>query len=116
MDTSTLSFCCSALTSLIEAGNVAKGPSMTVTDSPTSKSTSLGVRSLPPVSGDPVAAAAAALPGFLAAGGSRNFTTSSSDSGDGRDVAPTKPVTPGVLRTAPRLVVELHAHQDVARQ
>ena len=56
MDTSTLSFCCSALTSLIDAGSVANGPSMTVTDSPTSKSTSIGVRSIPPVS-----AAAAAV-------------------------------------------------------
>ena len=47
-------------------------------------------------------APAVALPGFLAAaGGSRNLTTSLSDSGDGREVAPTKPVTPGVLRTAP---------------
>ncbi|COX25058.1 Uncharacterised protein [Mycobacterium tuberculosis] len=32
--------------------------------------------------------------------GSRNFTTSSRASADGRDVAPTNPVTPGVLRTA----------------
>ena len=48
------------------------------------------------------AAPAVLLAGFFAdAGGSRNFTTSSSESGDGRDVAPTKPVTPGVLRTAP---------------
>src|SRR3712207_5428142 len=39
MDTSTCSFCCSALISLIVAGSVANGPSMTVTDSPTSKST-----------------------------------------------------------------------------
>ena len=36
IDTSTLSFCCSPLTSLIVAGSVANGPSMTVTDSPTS--------------------------------------------------------------------------------
>src|SRR6185312_8590516 len=41
IDTSTLSFCASTFTSLIVAGNVANGPSMTVTDSPTSKSTSI---------------------------------------------------------------------------
>src|SRR5690606_38722892 len=40
IDTSTLSFWVSGLTSLIVAGKVANGPSMTVTDSPTSKSTS----------------------------------------------------------------------------
>ena len=32
METSTLSFCASALTSLMVAGRVANGPSMTVTD------------------------------------------------------------------------------------
>ena len=51
---------------------------------------------------DLAAAVDAALPGFFAAPcGSRNFTTSSSDSADGFEVAPTNPVTPGVLRTAP---------------
>src|SRR5260370_25589361 len=39
METRTLSFCCSALISLTVAGSVAKGPSMTVTDSPTPKAT-----------------------------------------------------------------------------
>src|SRR6476646_2025860 len=102
MDTSTLSFCCSALTSLIDAGSVANGPSMTVTDSPTSKSTRISGRSNV-ASDDAAPAAAVDLAGFFAAaGGSRNFTTSFSVSGDGRDVAPTKPVTPGVLRTAPQ--------------
>ncbi|SKW48785.1 Uncharacterised protein [Mycobacteroides abscessus subsp. abscessus] len=79
---------------------------MTVTDSPTSKSTSMTGRSRPPGSEDDAVAAsaeAAPLAGFLAGVcGSRNLTTSSSDSGDGREVAPTNPVTPGVLRTAPQ--------------
>ena len=46
------------------------------------------------------------------------MSTSSSDSGDGvATVAPTKPVTPGVLRTADQDgVVELHPDQDVAGQ
>ncbi|SLI15400.1 Uncharacterised protein [Mycobacteroides abscessus subsp. abscessus] len=48
-----------------------------------------------------LAAAAAAGAFFCCEAGTRNFTTSSIDSGDGREVAPTKPVTPGVLRTAP---------------
>src|SRR4051812_13446567 len=39
METSTWSFCCSGLISLMVAGSVANGPSMTVTDSPTSNST-----------------------------------------------------------------------------
>src|SRR5205807_9177674 len=77
IDTSTLSFWPSALTSLIVAGNVANGPSITVTDSPTSKSTS--------TVGLLVVDAAAALPpaGALACStcGSRNFSTSSSVNG-----------------------------------
>ena len=99
MDTSTLSFCCSALTSLIDAGNVANGPSMTVTDSPTSKSTRISGRSS--VASDEAAPDVLLAAFFAAPCGSRNLTTSSRVSGDGRDVAPTKPVTPGVLRTAP---------------
>src|SRR3954468_1707864 len=39
IETSTLSFCVSVLISEIVAGRVSNGPSMTVTDSPTSKST-----------------------------------------------------------------------------
>ena len=39
METSTLSFWVSGLISEIVAGRVSNGPSMTVTDSPTSKST-----------------------------------------------------------------------------
>ena len=100
MLTSTLSFCCSALTSLMEAGSVANGPSMTVTDSPTSKSTRISGRSrlASPPPADEVLAAT--FPVFFAAPwGSRNLTTSSSDSAVGREVAPTNPVTPGVLRT-----------------
>jgi len=38
METSTFSFCWSALISLIVAGNEAKAPSITVTELPTSKS------------------------------------------------------------------------------
>ncbi len=77
---------------------------MTVTDSPTSKSTSTDGPEPPPPSDDGAAAPALVFSGCFSAGstfGSRNFRTSSSDSGDGREVAPTKPVTPGVLRTAP---------------
>ena len=49
--------------------------------------------------------------------GARILTTSSSVSGDGREVAPTNPVTPGrVADRAPRLVVEIHPDQDVARE
>src|SRR5690606_39640378 len=49
IDTSTLSFCCSGLISEIVAGRVSKGPSVTVTDSPTEDSTSIGVLgALPP--------------------------------------------------------------------
>src|SRR3954453_17515090 len=51
MDTSTLSFCASALISDTGAGRGSNGPSMTVTDSPTSKSTTL-------------TGAAALVPGF----------------------------------------------------
>ena len=85
IETSTLTFCASGLISLIVAGSVANGPSMTVTDSPTSKSTTL----------------TCGLVSFFWVAGTRIRTTSSTVSGDGRDVAPTKPVTPGVLRTAP---------------
>src|SRR3954454_15366319 len=99
IDTRTFSFCPSTLTSEIVAGSVANGPSMTVTDSPISKSTS--------TAGPPSGAAVAVdspLPPFAGASlstfGARNFRTSSTVSGDGREVAPTNPVTPGVLRTA----------------
>jgi hypothetical protein len=97
METSTCSFCCSALISLIVAGRVANGPSMTVTDSPTSKSTTaVGAAAVVVL----VVSAVFVVCG-PAAGASR-LTTSSMLSGEGRDVAPTKPVTPGVLRTAPQ--------------
>src|SRR3954464_515855 len=99
METSTCSFCCSALISLIVAGSVANGPSMTVTDSPTSKATRGGVA---PVAGGPTGAAArpavaasAALAACGATAGARILTTSSIVSGEGFEVAPTKPVTPG---------------------
>src|SRR3954470_18084154 len=96
IDTRTFSFWPSALTSLIVAGSVANGPSMTVTDSPTSKSTS--------TTGPLAGVAAVPLPAVagLASStcGRRNLSTSSMVSGDGLDVAPTNPVTPGVLRTA----------------
>src|SRR3954471_3635634 len=42
IETRTCSFCCSALISLIVAGSVANGPSMTVSDPPTSKPTTGG--------------------------------------------------------------------------
>src|SRR3954454_17712856 len=98
IDTSTCNFCCSALISLIVAGSVANGPSMTVTDSPTSKSTTATGAAVVPVPASPPATRAAC--GAVA--GTRILTTSSRVSGDGREVAPTKPVTPGVLRTAPQ--------------
>src|SRR3712207_1615929 len=96
MDTSTCSFWDSALISLIVAGSVANGPSMTVTDSPISKSTTaVGAAVVPAVAASGVRAACGAV------AGARILTTSSRVSGEGRDVAPTNPVTPGVLRTAP---------------
>ena len=50
---------------------------------------------------DPAAASVPPLAFFgVSCRGSRNFVTSSRVSGEGRDVAPTNPVTPGVLRTA----------------
>src|SRR3954447_19286980 len=79
IDTSTLSFWASTLTSLIVAGNVANGPSITVTDSPTSKAT--------PTVGWAAASApalAAALRG-CSCFGSRNLSTSSMLSGEGRE-------------------------------
>ena len=81
MDTRTLSFWLSRLISLIVAGRVANGPSVTVIDSPTSKSTAFCATTT------------------FCFGGAIIFTTSSMDSGEGREVWPTKPVTPGVLRT-----------------
>ena len=48
METSTLSFWVSGLISEIVAGRVSNGPSMTVTDSPTSKSTTATSRCEPP--------------------------------------------------------------------
>src|SRR3954470_7789217 len=93
IDTRTFSFWPSALTSLIVAGSVANGPSMTVTDSPTSKSTSMVDLAGPLALFLPSAA-------FGSTCGRRNFRTSSMVNGEGLDVAPTKPVTPGVLRTA----------------
>ena len=86
MDTSTLSFWVSGLISFTVAGSVANGPSITVTDSPTSNST-VDVR----------AASACLVPG--SGSGASRLATSPSCSGDGRLDKPTKPVTPGVLRT-----------------
>src|SRR5437764_2229505 len=88
IDTSTFSFCWSALISLIVAGSEANAPSVTVTESPTSKSSTL-------ISG-------LAFDFSVATAGASHLMTSSRDSGAGRSarsVAPTKPVTPGVLRT-----------------
>src|SRR6476620_2988181 len=76
METRTLSFCASALTSLMVAGNVANGPSLTVTDSPTEKSTSVRVGAVPP--------AVVATADLRGAAGVRILTTSSTDSADGR--------------------------------
>src|SRR5690606_1863287 len=52
IETSTLSFCCSGLISEIVAGRVSKGPSVTVTDSPTENSTSIGALGAPPPDSD----------------------------------------------------------------
>src|SRR5690606_5992963 len=89
IETSTLSFCDSGLISLTEAGSVANGPSMTVTDSPISNSTA-----------GPVGALTAAFLLSSAGLGARSLATSSRLSGLGLLDRPTKPVTPGVLRTA----------------
>src|SRR5690606_6257723 len=93
METRTLSFWFSTLISGIAGGSVANGPSVTVTDSPTVKSTSTGA----------FAAAWAGLPGSGAGAsiGASIEKTSSSVSGTGWWVWPTNPVTPGVWRTAP---------------
>ena len=118
MLTSTLSLCCSALTSLMEAGSVANGPSMTVTDSPTSKSTRISGRSR--VASPPPAAAvlAAALPAFLARAlrqqelhhiierQRRRPRGRTDEPGDARRVAD----------RGPRVVGQIHPHQDVAQQ
>src|SRR6476660_649943 len=96
IDTSTLSFWLSALISEIVAGRVSNGPSMTVTDSPTSKSTTLtSVAFFVP--GLPVASS------LVSRLGASMVKTSSRLSGTGWWVWPTKPVTPGVWRTAPQL-------------
>ena len=47
METSTLSFCDSGVISEIVAGSVSKGPSVTVTDSPTENSTSIAGAAVP---------------------------------------------------------------------
>src|SRR5262245_8819266 len=86
IDTSTLSFWVSGLISLTVAGSVANGPSITVTDSPTSYSTGRWVIS--------------AFAAFSSGSGASSVATSVRLSGDGRLDRPTKPVTPGVLRTA----------------
>ncbi len=66
---------------------------MTVTDSPTEKSTSVRTGAEPGV--------VATLAALRGAAGVRILTTSSIVSADGFcAVAPTNPVTPGVLRTA----------------
>ena len=92
IDTSTLIFCVSALISEIVAGNVSNGPSMTVTDSPTVKSTSADADDAEPLD--------AAAPSAEASGSSNVgfsiVTTSSIDNGYGWCALPTKPVTPGV--------------------
>ena len=100
IDTSTLSLECSGSISLMVAGSVANGPSMTVTDSPTSKSTTSTGAAAPLELASPAPALPAA--GTLWVLGARILMTSSIESGDGLEVAPTKPVTPGVLRTAPQ--------------
>src|SRR5699024_10434564 len=95
MDTSTLSFWLSALISEIVAGNVSNGPSVTVTDSPTEKSTCTGGA---PGAGAPACGAGA----FSSMVGASIETTSSWVSGTGEWARPTNPVTPGVWRTAPQ--------------
>src|SRR3954449_3099383 len=79
METSTWSFCCSGLISLMVAGSVANGPSMTVTDSPTSNSTT--------VVAEAAGAASAAAAGFSVTAGTSRLTTSSMLSGEGLEVA-----------------------------
>ena len=82
-----MSFCWSALISAMVPCSEANAPSVTVTESPTSKSSTL---------------TSAFLVSLAGVAGASHFSTSSSDSGAGRSarsVAPTKPVTPGVLRT-----------------
>ena len=76
------------LTSFTVAASVANGPSITVTDSPTS------------YSGDVFLAAAAWAAGLPSAGaGASSEATSPSGSGEGLLDRPTKPVTPGVFLT-----------------
>src|SRR6202035_2600393 len=87
MDTSTLSFWVSELISFTVAGSVANGPSITVTDSPTSYSTE-------------DRRTASVWAAFSSGSGASSEATSSRLSGEGRLDRPTKPVTPGVFRTA----------------
>src|SRR4051812_3819435 len=93
IETRTCSFCCSALISLIVAGRVANGPSMTVTDSPTSKSTTAVV--VLAAAGPPAAAAPGGFApwGAIARGG--GLTAPSAGNGGGVGGAPAKPLTPG---------------------
>src|SRR3954464_6635239 len=74
METRTWSFCCSGLISLMVAGSVANGPSMTVTDSPTSNSTA--------GAGPAAGAASAAAAGLAVTGTTSRLTTSSMLSGE----------------------------------
>src|SRR5699024_4178051 len=89
METRTLSFWLSTLISELVAGRVSKGPSVTVTDSPTENSTW--------TAGEDDGALPLSADGVLASmvGASMDMT-SSSVSGTGERELPTNPVTPGV--------------------
>lgn len=100
MDTRTLSFADSASISEIVAGIPSKGPSVTVIDSPTSKSTSISRAEPWEPDSAPVAAPPLAGACFSSVGASIEMT-SSGVSGTGWWVCPTNPVTPGVWRTTP---------------
>ncbi len=93
IETRTLSLADSGWISEIVAGMPSNGPSVTVMDSPTAKAISIGA---------PFATAVAAFSlAFVCCAGASIEMTSGRVSGTGECAWPTKPVTPGVCRTAP---------------
>ena len=123
IDTRTLTLRCSALTSLMEAGSVANGPSMTVTDSPTSKSTSMTAVAAA-AAASTVSAAALVADCFLAAAGGARLprqTRRPPRAGPALAVSfglygPLRQTAPPRPHRAPGVIGVVHADQDVTRE